>query len=59
MKMLPINGSAYWRERAEETRRIAEQLADAVARETMLEVANSYDNLAVLTGTRAASKPST
>jgi len=59
MKKLRINDPAYWRERAEEARRIAEQLADAAAKQTMLEIANSYDNLAVLTGTRAASKPST
>jgi len=56
MKKLPINDPAYWRERADEARRIAEQLADAVAKQTMLEIANSYDNLAVFTGTRAASK---
>jgi len=57
MKKLPINDPAYWRERAEEARRIAEQLADPVAKQTMLEIANSYDK--VLTGTRAASKAST
>jgi len=59
MKKLRINDPAYWRERAEEARRIAEQLADAAAKQTMLEIAHSYDYLAVLTGTRAASKPST
>jgi hypothetical protein len=48
MKKLPINDPAYWRERADEARRSAEQLADAVAKQTMLEIANSYDNLAVL-----------
>ena len=48
MKKLPINDPAYWRERADEARRIAEQLADAVAKQTMLEIANSYDALAVL-----------
>jgi len=59
MKKLPINDPGYWGERADEARRIAEQLADAVAKQTMLEIANSYDNLAVLMGTRAASKAST
>jgi hypothetical protein len=46
MKQLPINDPAYWRERAEEARRIAEQLADAVAKDMMLDIARSYDNLA-------------
>jgi hypothetical protein len=49
MKRLPINDPAYWRERAEEARRIAEQLADAVAKQTMHDIARSYDNLAELT----------
>ena len=58
MKQLPINDPEYWRERAEEARRIAEQLADAFSKQTMLEIAKSYDNLAVLTRTGAVSKPS-
>ena len=37
MKQLPINDPEYWRERAEEARRIAEQLADAFSKQTMLE----------------------
>jgi hypothetical protein len=44
-----INDPAHWRQRAEEARRIAEQLADAVAKQTMLDIARSYDNLAELT----------
>jgi sugar (pentulose or hexulose) kinase len=59
MKRVPINDPAYWRERAEEARRIAEQLADAVAKQTMLEIARSYDNLAELTEKRPASERST
>ena len=43
-----INDPAYWRERAREARRIADELADAVAKQTMIEIALSYDNLAVL-----------
>jgi len=57
MKQLPINDPAYWRERAEEARRIAEQLAEAVAKQTMLDIARSYDNLGKITETRATSKP--
>jgi hypothetical protein len=55
MKRVPINDPAYWRERAEEARRIAEELADAVAKQTMLEIARSYDNLAKITETGPAS----
>ena len=46
MRQRPINDPAYWRERADEARRIAEQLADPVSREMMLDIARSYDNLA-------------
>jgi hypothetical protein len=49
MKQPPINDPAYWRERAEEARRIAKQLADPVSREMMLDIARSYDNLAKIT----------
>ena len=58
MKQLPINDPEYWRERADEARRIAEQLADAFSKQTMLEIAKSYDNLAALARTGAVSKPS-
>ena len=56
MRLPPINDPAYWRERAREARRIADELADAVAKQTMLEIARSYDNIATLTA--AASKAS-
>ena len=55
MKQLPINDPAYWRERAEEARRIAEQLADAVAKDMMLDIARSYDNLAKIAEERRPS----
>jgi len=57
MNKPPIDDPHYWRERAEAARRIAEQLADAVAKQTMLDIARSYDNLAKITETGAASKP--
>jgi hypothetical protein len=56
MKRLPINDPAYWRERAQEARRIAEQLADAIAKQTMLEIARSYDNLAEIAKSQAVSE---
>jgi hypothetical protein len=54
MRQRPINDPAYWRERAEEARRIAEQLADPVSREMMLDIARSYGNLAKITEERPA-----
>jgi hypothetical protein len=57
MKHPHIDDPLYWRERAEEARRIAEQLAEAVAKQTMLDIARSYDNLGKITETRATSKP--
>jgi len=37
----------YWHERAEETRRLAEQMIDETAKETMLSVAVECDEFAV------------
>jgi predicted secreted protein len=39
-------GEQYWRDRAEETRVLAERMGDADARETMLRIARGYDRLA-------------
>lgn len=41
-----INDSAHWRRRAEEARRLADQLDDPVAKATMVEIAQSYERLA-------------
>jgi hypothetical protein len=41
-----VNNLTHWRVRAEETRALAEQLTDPVARENMLEVARAYDRMA-------------
>jgi hypothetical protein len=38
----------HWRRRAEESRRIAERLDDPAAKQTMLEIAASYEQLAIL-----------
>jgi len=55
MKQLSINDPAYWRERAEEARRIAEQLVDAVAKDMMLDIARSYESLAKMAEERRPS----
>jgi hypothetical protein len=51
-----INDPAYWRERAEEARRMAEQSGDdAVSRQILRDIAASYDELAELAEARGAS----
>ena len=47
MKPSDHNSPAYWSKRAEECRKVAEQLDD-VSKKTMLEIAQSYERLAVL-----------
>jgi hypothetical protein len=41
-----VNDPKHWRERAEETRVLAEDLTDAVARRQMMEVADAYERMA-------------
>jgi hypothetical protein len=48
----------HWRRRAEEAQRIAEQLDDPVAKETMRDIARSYEQLAILAGAKRAPKTS-
>jgi hypothetical protein len=59
MKQPPINDPAHWRKRAQEARRTAEQLADAVAKQIMLDIARAYDNLAELTKQHPTSERAT
>jgi hypothetical protein len=43
-----LNDPAHWRRLAEETRRVAEQLDDPLAKRTLLEVAEHYEQIAVI-----------
>lgn len=52
-----LDDPEHWRRRAEETRRVAEQLDDPVAKQILLDIANSYDQLAKSAEARRASKP--
>jgi hypothetical protein len=47
-----VNDPAYWQQRAEEARAVADQLSDLVAQRAMLEIASSYEALAVLAAAR-------
>jgi hypothetical protein len=48
----------HWRQRAQESRAIADQLDDPAAKQTMLEIAEAYEQLAVLAERRVAPKAS-
>jgi hypothetical protein len=53
-----MDDPAHWHRRAAEARRLADQLKDdPVAHETMLDVAESYERLAVLAEAKQSSKP--
>jgi len=43
-----LNDPAHWRQRARETRRIADRLDDPAAKQAMLEVAHQYDQIAAI-----------
>jgi len=43
---LESRGAAYWRSRAQEARATAVQMSDALSRQTMENIAGSYDKLA-------------
>jgi hypothetical protein len=51
-----ITDPAYWRQRAEEARRMAEQLSDAVAQQTLRDIAAACEQLAQLTEARRATE---
>jgi hypothetical protein len=53
-----LNDPAHWRQRAQETRSIADQCDDARAKQTMLEIAQHYEQIAAIAQTRlVAGKP--
>jgi len=51
-----ITDPAYWRRRAQQARRMAEQLSDPFARQTLEEIAANCDQLADLTAARRTAK---
>ena len=50
-----INDPEHWRARAEEMRRLAEDMKDAATKEMMLRIARDYENLAVRAEERSRS----
>jgi hypothetical protein len=53
---LLIDNPSHWHARAEETRRLAAQLTDLVARVSILKIAEEYEALAVRAAWRAVMK---
>ena len=49
-----INDPALWRQRAQEARRTAEQLDDAVSQKVLRDIADLYEQLARIVETRNA-----
>ena len=50
---IELNSPAHWRKRAEETRRLADNLADPTAKQTVMGIAESYEQLAIMAEKRA------
>ena len=52
-----IDDPGHWRQRAEESRRTADQLDDPADKKTMLDIADAYQRLATLVEAKRACKP--
>ena len=46
MAKIPINDPKHWRERAEEARTVADDIADPASKRKMLRIADDYEELA-------------
>jgi hypothetical protein len=53
-----LKDAAHWKERAEDARRVAAQLAEPEDRARMLEIAENYERLAVRAQVRAEAEAS-
>lgn len=52
---LDIDDPAHWRRRAEEALRMAELIEDAEAKQTMIDIAKAYEEMALIIEAREAS----
>jgi len=52
-----INDPMHWRDRAEELRRLTEEMADEKTKQTMLRIAKDYDKLAERAEARSGGSP--
>jgi len=51
-----VHDPAHWRRRADDARREAEQIDDPSTKRALLEIAATYERLAVIIETRSASE---
>jgi hypothetical protein len=58
MRTILINDPEHWRQRAKQSRDLAKQLEDPMAKQTLLEIAQSYEQLAELAEKRRLSEES-
>jgi hypothetical protein len=56
MRTLLIDDPAHWRQRATESRQMADQSRDPVGKKILLEIADAYEQLATLAEAKLASK---
>jgi len=47
-----VNDPSYWQQRAQDTRRLARQMQDAVAKEALLEIATTYERIGAIAQSR-------
>jgi hypothetical protein len=47
-KQAEVNDPYYWQQRAQDTRRLASQMQDAIAREALLEIAKTYERIGAI-----------
>ncbi|HEY7662730.1 MAG TPA: hypothetical protein VH934_06380 [Xanthobacteraceae bacterium] len=52
-----VNDPKHWRDRAEETRALADQMSDETSRQMMLRIAADYEHLAERAEQRMAGAP--
>jgi hypothetical protein len=52
----PVNDPAYWKQRAEEARALADQLDDPVAEQILLTIASGYEQVAALAAARLVAR---
>ena len=50
--MSNTNDPSYWQQRAQDTRRLARQMQDAVAKEALLEIATTYERIGAIAQSR-------
>jgi hypothetical protein len=56
-KTAEVNDPSYWQQRAQDTRRLASQMQDAVTKEVLLEIAKTYERIGAIAQSRRIATP--